>query len=239
MKVYLDDERKAPSGWKLVKTPKEVINLLKTGKVTELSLDHDLGDDVNIGTGYDVLLWIEKQVYTKNFKAPKLIKVHSANVSARTKMEQAIKSIQRKNENKLSLKSILKEAFDRNAIVIDDKGKIYKDIKYHGDIIYKFDELLDNVLAIGIDRKDLKRLIAGGTSDINKVIDAFGFIRCGIWSQSKRQLYVMWNTPTKQAKVGLIKLISSYKPNDIYVEDIRHPNYDGMYTKDEFIEEYL
>lgn len=109
MKIYLDDERTAPNGWKLIKTPKEVIKLLKTGKVTELSLDHDLGDDKKIGTGYDVLLWLEKEVYINNFKPPKIIKVHSANISARTKMEQAIQSIKKKTENKLSLKKIYTE----------------------------------------------------------------------------------------------------------------------------------
>ena len=93
MKVYLDDIRKPPTGWKLVKWPNEAIKLLKTGKVEEISLDHDLGDDER-GTGYDVVLWIEKQVVTKKFNPPK-IKVHSANVSARKKMELGIKSIER------------------------------------------------------------------------------------------------------------------------------------------------
>jgi len=108
MKVYLDDERTQPVGWILTTTPKATINLLKTNKVTDLSLDHDLGDDKKIGTGYDVLLWIEKQVYLKKFKSPK-IKIHTANNSARIKMELAVKSINRLSENKLSLRSILKE----------------------------------------------------------------------------------------------------------------------------------
>ncbi|WP_439037769.1 cyclic-phosphate processing receiver domain-containing protein [Agarivorans sp. QJM3NY_25] len=34
--------------------------MLKTGEVTEISLDHDLGNDDH-GTGYDVVLWIEEQ----------------------------------------------------------------------------------------------------------------------------------------------------------------------------------
>lgn len=97
MKVYLDDERVPPYGWRLVKTPKEAIDLLKTGNVTDLSLDHDLGGDDTIGTGYDVLLWLEEQVYLNNFRPPKVIKVHSANVSARTKMEMAIKNINKKS----------------------------------------------------------------------------------------------------------------------------------------------
>ncbi len=46
MKVYLDDERPVPNGWMLVPWPEEAIGLLITGQVTEISLDHDLGDDV-------------------------------------------------------------------------------------------------------------------------------------------------------------------------------------------------
>ncbi len=94
MKVYLDDERKAPNGWKLVKTPKEAIKLLKSGKVSEISLDHDLGDDDKIGTGYDVLLYIEQQVYLHDYIPPK-IKIHTANVSARIKMEAALHNIKK------------------------------------------------------------------------------------------------------------------------------------------------
>jgi len=45
MKIYLDDIRKAPLGWVHVYWPDEAIALLKTGDVTEISLDHDLGDD--------------------------------------------------------------------------------------------------------------------------------------------------------------------------------------------------
>ena len=58
MKVYLDDERETPEGWVRVYWPHEAIELLKTGKVEEISLDHDLGDDEK-GTGYDVVTWVE------------------------------------------------------------------------------------------------------------------------------------------------------------------------------------
>lgn len=37
------DERDTPAGWIRVYWPDEVIKLLKTGKVTEISVDHDLG----------------------------------------------------------------------------------------------------------------------------------------------------------------------------------------------------
>ena len=44
MKLYLDDERKTPVGWVRVFWPEEAIAWLKTEMVTEISLDHDLGD---------------------------------------------------------------------------------------------------------------------------------------------------------------------------------------------------
>ena len=93
MKVYLDDERPTPPGWTRVYWPNEAIDLLQTGDVEEISLDHDLGDDQR-GTGYDVVLWIEEAVMTRGFKPPK-IKVHSANSSARQKMEAGIAAIER------------------------------------------------------------------------------------------------------------------------------------------------
>ena len=91
MNVYLDDERKTPTGWLRAYWPDEVIKLLKTGKVKRLSLDHDLGDDEK-GTGYDVLLWIERAVFIDGF-VPPVIAVHSANISARIKMAHAITQI--------------------------------------------------------------------------------------------------------------------------------------------------
>jgi hypothetical protein len=67
--------------------------LLDAGGVEELSLDHDLGDDRH-GTGYDVLVWIERAVAFRGFDPPR-IRVHATEASARHKMEAAISSIQR------------------------------------------------------------------------------------------------------------------------------------------------
>lgn len=98
MKVYLDDVRETPEGWHRCFWPEEVIALLQTGNVTELSLDHDLGDDEH-GTGYDVITWIEEAVVTANFIPPQ-IKVHSANPVARNKMQAGIDFINRfRNSN--------------------------------------------------------------------------------------------------------------------------------------------
>jgi len=70
MKVFLDDERTTPEGWERVYWPDEAVALLKTELVSEISLDHDLGDDARM-------------------------QVHSANPAARTRMLAGIAAIER------------------------------------------------------------------------------------------------------------------------------------------------
>lgn len=107
MKVYLDDERPTPAGWTPALWPDEAIAQLQTGKVTHISLDHDLGDDRR-GTGYDVLLWLEQAVALEGFMPPH-ITIHTANPSARAKMQQAVEAIRKlqkeRNHPKLSVQS--------------------------------------------------------------------------------------------------------------------------------------
>ncbi|QOT75734.1 cyclic-phosphate processing receiver domain-containing protein [Cupriavidus basilensis] len=93
MKVFLDDERPTPDGWRRVYWPDETIQLLESGVVEEISLDHDLGNDAR-GTGYDVILWIEEAVALRGFKPPRII-VHSANSSAVDKMRAGVLAIER------------------------------------------------------------------------------------------------------------------------------------------------
>lgn len=92
LKVFLDDERETPAGWTRVYWPDEAIALLKSGQVSNISLDHDLGDDER-GTGYDVVLWIEKAVFTQG-SAPPRMQVHSANASAKQKVLAGISAIE-------------------------------------------------------------------------------------------------------------------------------------------------
>jgi len=92
MRVFLDDERATPSGWIRAYWPDEVTALLKHGGITELSLDHDLGNDQR-GTGCDVVVWVEEAVALRGFVPPRMI-VHSANTSALSKMEAGIRSIE-------------------------------------------------------------------------------------------------------------------------------------------------
>lgn len=93
MKVFLDDERTTPEGWTRVYWPSEAIQLLESGQVQEISLDHDLGDDAR-GTGYDVVLWIEEAVALRGF-VPPVMRVHSANAAAgRARMLAGIAAIE-------------------------------------------------------------------------------------------------------------------------------------------------
>ncbi|MFL9989029.1 cyclic-phosphate processing receiver domain-containing protein [Paraburkholderia sediminicola] len=93
MKLFLDDERPTPDGWYRVYWPDDAIRLLEAGVVTELSLDHDLGDDAR-GTGYDVIVWIEEAVALRGFVPPN-ITIHSANPSAVEKMRAGVRSIEK------------------------------------------------------------------------------------------------------------------------------------------------
>jgi hypothetical protein len=100
MKLFLDDERTTPTGWIRVYWPSEAIALLASGEVAEISLDHDLGDDIR-GTGYDVVTWIEEAVALRGFTPPK-ISVHSANAAARIRMQAGIDAIDLLHQRRLS-----------------------------------------------------------------------------------------------------------------------------------------
>lgn len=90
--------REAPPGWVRTYTPEETVELLQTGEVTELSLDHDLGLDTpeRERTGYDVLSWLEREIGEGRwtFAIPR-IEIHSANAPGRLRMQRAIEAIQR------------------------------------------------------------------------------------------------------------------------------------------------
>ncbi|MEQ0723455.1 cyclic-phosphate processing receiver domain-containing protein [Stutzerimonas stutzeri] len=93
MKIYLDYTRTTPEGWVRAFWPDEVIRLLEHEDVEVVSLDHDLGDDER-GTGYDVIVWIEEAIVTRNYRSPQLV-IHSANPAAALRMQNGIESIRR------------------------------------------------------------------------------------------------------------------------------------------------
>ena len=94
MRVWLDDVRAMPAGFDVhVKTAPEAIQLIRTNEVQSISLDHDLGDIANAGTGYDVACEIEKRV-TEGHKPPRWM-VHSANPVGRDNMIAALRAAER------------------------------------------------------------------------------------------------------------------------------------------------
>lgn len=97
MKLFVDDVRPCPSGWELATTAEEAILLIDYENVTEISLDHDLGDSDHDPewTGYTVLMYIEsKVVFDATYEAP-IINIHTANTAGRKRLELCKGSIER------------------------------------------------------------------------------------------------------------------------------------------------
>ena len=93
MKLFLDDVRPTPDGWARAYTAPEAIAFLAMGQVTEISLDHDLGEGP-VGSGYDVACWIEEHAHEGSL--PRLTwRIHSANTVGRDNMAAALKSAER------------------------------------------------------------------------------------------------------------------------------------------------
>ncbi len=109
IRIYLDDKRDTP---KVVEadrylpyeerrvythrtyTAAETIELLKTGEVTFISFDHDLGP-AEAGTGYDVARWIEERAHTDpEFVVPDW-SIHSANPVGANNIQRAMESAMR------------------------------------------------------------------------------------------------------------------------------------------------
>lgn len=101
MKLWLDDVRDpwmyGCGGWEWVKTAADAIELLKTGTITEASLDHDLAPDHYpwsgvpmekvTGTGYDVVTWLEAN---PQYWPVDGVVVHSMNPAGELRMQVVI-----------------------------------------------------------------------------------------------------------------------------------------------------
>lgn len=82
--VYLDDLRPRPKGFKLARTVKQCLRLIKRNKVNILSLDYDLG--FGSPSGFEVVAYM---IRTRRF--PKKIILHTANPFGRIRMYSALK----------------------------------------------------------------------------------------------------------------------------------------------------
>lgn len=89
MRIFLDDIRLPSDNLGeviVVRDAKTAMDLVKTGKVTWISFDHDLGTDL---TGYDVAMLIEEMVFMGDIRCPEW-DIHSANPVGRERIRIAM-----------------------------------------------------------------------------------------------------------------------------------------------------
>lgn len=84
MKLWLDDIRPAPEGWRWVNTVEEAIALISSGEVVEASLDHDLGSGEQ--EGYALCLYMAEN----DLWPLEAVSVHSSNPPGAERMAGVI-----------------------------------------------------------------------------------------------------------------------------------------------------
>ena len=94
MRVWLDDLRPAPRGWKRTKTVERTIWLLAAGGVTEISLDYDLDSTDGRHKGSEVLDWLMEAADSGSLIRIPVIHIHSANPYGSGLMANRIRQIE-------------------------------------------------------------------------------------------------------------------------------------------------
>jgi hypothetical protein len=91
MRVWLDDKRPKPDDFDvLLMSAFDAIELIKTGVVTAIGLDHDLGDEKVVGNGHMVSDFIEECAYFN--KIPRITwSIQSSNGPEVQRMTVALK----------------------------------------------------------------------------------------------------------------------------------------------------
>ena len=87
MKLWIDDIRLAPEGYRWVKSVHEakvvccqLIDPKKVLHIDEFNLDHDAGDYAYLGGDYiEFLKWLSKKFYCSNWKITGTFHIHSMN----------------------------------------------------------------------------------------------------------------------------------------------------------------
>ena len=93
MKLFVDDIRNPPDdSWIVVREAEKAIRLINTGKISVISLDHDLGE--NVQTGYDVANHLEKACLLKQIPVPTML-CHSANPPGKANIERCFQAIKK------------------------------------------------------------------------------------------------------------------------------------------------
>lgn len=83
-KLWHDDIRPAPDGWEWCKDNRAAKKLLRTGSVTEISLDHDLGTE---STGYNLVRWM-----VRHKCVPEQVTIHSFNPVGAKRMKDHLEA---------------------------------------------------------------------------------------------------------------------------------------------------
>lgn len=119
-KLWIDDDfvdRAAPSGWMHVASVSEAVTVLRTGEVTQLSIDNDLNDPMpttyvdavdgaflkersslsaanpGAGQGKMIIQWLDEMFGADNLDVwPERIVIHSGNACARDQMRAGIRA---------------------------------------------------------------------------------------------------------------------------------------------------
>lgn len=94
MKIFVDNEQvSAPRGWQRIDDFDEVIRLLKTRRVTDISLTHAF-NETSETTGYDILKWIRDAVAKRDFVSP-TIHIHGGSKLERRQLLMLAADIKR------------------------------------------------------------------------------------------------------------------------------------------------
>lgn len=99
IKLFVDDKRYAPEGWRLVRSISEAQRVLFQGVVEEISFDHDIMWNTNPGFELDEPAWFESYSGIAYFLAllpqnlrPVKVNLHTGNRSAGDHMEETLKA---------------------------------------------------------------------------------------------------------------------------------------------------
>lgn len=96
--LYVDDLRDIPEGFTGARNFEEAVEILKSHNVSIISLDHDLGEDVNgniLKSGYDLVKWICENYETYNLKIGDIY-IHTDNPVGRENMYETLKAAKRR-----------------------------------------------------------------------------------------------------------------------------------------------
>lgn len=95
MRLYVDDLRRCPDGWKLARTITDAISHLYAGRVDEISLDHDIvfvrGADIRVHKETFMAVAYFMAVMPRDLR-PSKVRIHTANVDAGWKMHDLLRN---------------------------------------------------------------------------------------------------------------------------------------------------